>query len=170
LHNRIGIFNCRRRRRHSARCEEHARRRDALRAAEDRPIPALKPVLPALEEALRATPHGLETFLVTSHGKPFTDGGIGNKMRGWCDQAGLPECTSHGLKKVAATICANMGATDRQLMVLFDWTSVEMANVYTRQANKEKLAAECATLGCVLRIVGTDTDREQTKGLGRGRT
>ena len=40
---------------------------------------------------------------------------------------GLPQCTAHGLKKVAATICANMGATDRQLMALFE----KQANVYT---------------------------------------
>ena len=59
-------------------------------------------------------------------------------------QAGLPQCTAHGLKKAVATICANMGATDRQLMALFDWTSEKQANAYTRKVNKTKLAAECA--------------------------
>lgn len=108
--------------------------------------PSVKPILPALADAIRRTPIGLQTFLVTSHGKPFTDAGFGNKVRDWCDQAGLPECTAHGLKKIGATICAEMGATDRMLMALFDWTSQATANTYTAKANKAKLAAEAARL------------------------
>ena len=73
-------------------------------------------------------------------GQPFTDAGFGNKMREWCNQAGLPECSSHGLKKIAATICAEAGATDRQMMALFDWSSEKMAGVYTSKANKVRLA------------------------------
>jgi hypothetical protein len=70
---------------------------------------------------------------------------LGNKMREWCNEAGLPECSSHGLKKAAATICVIMGATDRRLMALFDWTSAAQANTYTRKANRVKLAKECAS-------------------------
>ena len=79
---------------------------------------------------------------MTSFGKPYIHAGLGK----WCNEAGLPECSSHGLKKAAATICANMGATDRQLMALFDWQSEKQANVYTLKANKTKLAADCARL------------------------
>jgi hypothetical protein len=60
-------------------------------------------------------------------------------MREWCDQAELPQCTAHGLKKAAATICAEMGASTRQ--ELFDWETEAMAITYTRKANKAKLAA-----------------------------
>ncbi|MBX9843547.1 MAG: hypothetical protein K2Z80_17245 [Xanthobacteraceae bacterium] len=49
-------------------------------------------------------------------------------------------------KKAAATICADLDATDRQLMALFDWTSERQANVYTRKANRTKLAADAAKL------------------------
>src|SRR5262249_55920645 len=84
---------------------------------------SVKPILPPLAEAMEATPHGIKTFLVTAYGQPYTDGGFGGRMRDWCDEAGLPLCTAHGLKKAAATICAEMGATDRQMMALFDWTS-----------------------------------------------
>lgn len=102
---------------------------------------SIKPVLPPLADAIRATKTaGLRTFLVTHGGKPFSDAGFGNKMREWCDQAGLPECSSHGLKKIAATICAEAGATDRQMMALFDWSSEKMASVYTSKANKVRLA------------------------------
>jgi integrase len=58
------------------------------------------PILAPLAEAIRRTERtGLTTFLVTERGQPFTEAGIGNKMRDWCDQAELPECTAHGLEK-----------------------------------------------------------------------
>jgi len=102
----------------------------------------------ATGRAIKATrTAGLRTFLVTQGGKPFSDAGFGNKMREWCDQAKLPECSSHGLKKIAATIRAEAGATDRQMMALFDWSSEKMASVYTSKANKVRLAqAGAATL------------------------
>jgi hypothetical protein len=40
------------------------------------------------------------------------------------------------LKKAAATIAAENGATTRQLMAMFDWTTESMAEVYTRAAEK----------------------------------
>ena len=48
-------------------------------------------------------------------------------------QAGLPKrCTSHGLRKAAATYLAEHGATDHQLMAWFGWTSISQAQVYTQ--------------------------------------
>lgn len=105
---------------------------------------SVKPILPPLAHALKITPTGIKTYLVTSHGKPFTDGGFGNWMRERCDEAGLPECTSHGLKKIAATIVAESGATDRQMMDLFDWATEKMVKTYTSAARKRTLAAEAA--------------------------
>ena len=113
-----------------------------LRAEAGSSNPTSKPILPPLLEAIRRTPIWLQTFLVTSFGKPYMHAGLGE----WCNEAGLPECSSHGLKKAAATICANMGATDRRLMALFDWQSEKQANVHTLKANKTKLAADCARL------------------------
>jgi hypothetical protein len=40
------------------------------------------------------------------------------------------------LKKAAATIAAENGATTRQLMAMFGWTTESMAEVYTRAAEK----------------------------------
>jgi hypothetical protein len=58
------------------------------------------------------------------------------------DEAGLPQCSAHGLRKAGATIAADGGATDRQLMAMFDWTTSSQANVYTAAANKKRLARE----------------------------
>jgi len=62
------------------------------------------PLLPETIEAIQVTPvTGTSTFLVTEFGKPFTAKGVGNKMRGWCDQAGLPK----GIEARRAMACAN---------------------------------------------------------------
>ena len=42
---------------------------------------------------------GVKTFLVTEYGKPFTPAGFGNWFRQRCDEAGLPQCSAHGLRK-----------------------------------------------------------------------
>lgn len=105
-----------------------------------------KPLLPILEQIIAASPCGALTFLETSHGKPFTPAGFGNKFREWCDSAGLPQCTAHGLKKAGATIAAENGATTRQLMAMFDWSTISQAEVYTRAADQKRLAGEAMGL------------------------
>jgi integrase len=99
-----------------------------------------KPLLPALAKIIAASPCGSLTFLETEYGKPFTAAGFGNWFRDRCDEAGLPMCTAHGLKKAGATIAAENGATDRQLMAMFDWDSPRMAWVYTKAAEQKRLA------------------------------
>jgi integrase len=44
------------------------------------------------------------------------------------------------LRKAGATVAANNGATSRQLMAIFGWDSVNMAELYTRAADQERLA------------------------------
>jgi integrase len=105
-----------------------------------------KPWLPELASVVAASPTGDLTFLVTDYGKPFSSPGFGNWFRKMCDRAGLPDCSAHGLRKVGATLAAEGGATDRQLMALFDWTSADQASIYTAAADKKKLAAQAAQI------------------------
>jgi len=112
-----------------------------------------KPILPVLADVIAKSPTGDLTFLVTQYGKPFTAAGFGGWFRERCDEAGLPHCTAHGLRKAGATIAADNGATDRQLMALFDWTSEKQANIYTARANKRRLDGTAAEL-----IAGTKTE------------
>lgn len=105
-----------------------------------------KPLLPVLREIIAYSPCGSLTFLETTHGKPFTEAGFGNWFRERCDEAGLPQCTAHGLKKAGATIAAENGATTRQLMAMFDWDTVSMAETYTRAAEQKRLAGEAMFL------------------------
>jgi site-specific recombinase XerD len=68
-------------------------------------VPFDVPVMPALQEAIDAMPVSSHlTFLVTAQGNPFSAAGFGNWFRGVCNEADLPKrCTSHGLRKAAAT-------------------------------------------------------------------
>jgi integrase len=106
-----------------------------------KPITLDLPVLPALQAIIAASRTSDLTFLVTEHSQPFTANGFGNKMRQWCDEAGLPECTAHGLRKAGAAIAAENGATVHQLMSIFGWLTLKEAERYTRAAEQKRLAA-----------------------------
>ena len=105
-----------------------------------------KPILPPLAHAIEAGPTGDLTFLVTQYAKPFTTKGFGNWFRARCNEAGLPQCTAHGLRKAGATILAENGATTPQLMAIYDWSSPSQAEVYTRAANRTRLAGQAMPL------------------------
>lgn len=98
------------------------------------------PITKDLRAALAATPTGDMTYLVTVQGQPFTINGLGNKMREWCDAAGLNHCSSHGLRKAAAVILAENGATAAELCAIFGWSKLETAEIYIREAQKRRMA------------------------------
>jgi integrase len=104
------------------------------------------PVLPELREILDASETGDLTFLVTSHGLPYSAAGFGNRFREWCNEAGLRHCSAHGLRKAGATIAAERGATDAELMAIFGWSKAEMAAHYRRAANQKTLAESALRL------------------------
>lgn len=105
-----------------------------------RPITLELPILPELHAVLSASSTGELTFLVTEYGRPFTAPGFGNWFRDRCNEAGLTHCSAHGLRKAAATIAAENGATAHELMAIFGWLSLKEAERYTRAAEQKKLA------------------------------
>jgi integrase len=112
------------------------------RALKERAIP----ILPQLNAIIEATPSGHMTFLVTAFGKPFTANGFGNRFREWCNEAGLMHCSAHGLRKAGATIAAENGATEHQLMAIYGWESPKQAALYTRKARRRKLTGDAMHL------------------------
>lgn len=95
---------------------------------------------------LDASVLGGSTHLVTAFNKPFTANGFGNRFRKWCDEAGLTHCSAHGLRKAGATIAAENGATEHQLMAIYGWESPKHAALYTRKVNRHRLAAQAMHL------------------------
>ena len=104
-----------------------------------KPTRLVLPVLPALQVIIDASPCGEMTFLVNELGRPFTDAGFGNWFRDRCVEGGVPG-RAHGLRKAGATIAANNGATAHQLMAMFGWRTLKMAEQYTRAADQQRLA------------------------------
>lgn len=97
-------------------------------------------ILPPLQEALDLVPRNQMAFVQSSLGKPYSGKVLGYMMRDWCDEAELPHCTAHGLRKALATEAAEGGATGSQLMAMFGWTTTGQADLYTRAAERRKLS------------------------------
>ena len=104
------------------------------------------PIFLELARIIEASPAGNMTFLMTEWGKPFTANGFGGWFRDRCNEAGLPQCTAHGLRKAGAVLAAERGATDRQLMAMYGWESARQATTYTAAADRKRLAADAARL------------------------
>lgn len=98
------------------------------------------PVLDMLQKTLDAGPTGDLTFIATKQGNGMTKESVGNAFRDACRAAGIKK-SAHGLRKAAATRAANNGATEAQLEAIFGWEGGKMAALYTRTANRQKLAS-----------------------------
>lgn len=97
------------------------------------------PVLRPLAESIAAAPTGDLHLLVTEFGKPFTANGFGNWFKKRCLEAGLPQCSAHGLRKASATRAAENGATTHELMAIYGWVTIKEAERYTRAADRRRL-------------------------------
>lgn len=105
------------------------------------PVTMKLPILPPLRAVIDATPTGDLAYLVSTRGRPFASAkSLGNTFKDWCVAAGLPHCSAHGLRKAAACVAADNGATEAQMMAIFGWRDTRMASLYIKAANRERLA------------------------------
>lgn len=116
------------------------------------------PLLPVLKQTIDASPTGDLTLLLNAYGRAFTEDGLGNRVRKWCDAAGLPHCSAHGLRKAGATMAAENGATDNELMAIFGWTTKQQTTLYTKHANRRKLAGNA-----IHKLLPDQVDAEQNR-------
>lgn len=99
------------------------------------------PILPVLENTLENSPTGDLTFICGTNGQPLTKESFGNRFREACNAAGICK-SAHGVRKISATRAANAGATVAQLKAIFGWTDDEMPSLYTKSADRVRLAKE----------------------------
>jgi integrase len=116
------------------------------------PVEVEIPILPELQRVIDASPTGQLTYLVTAYGRPFSVAGFGLRFREWCNAAGLPQCTAHGLRKAGAERAAENGATAHELMAIFGWLSLKEAERYCQGAHRRRLARNAT------RLLARDTD------------
>jgi integrase len=117
--------------------------------------PLLIPIHPMLAKALAAVPRNNLTFLLTQHGKPFTPVGFGNWFRARCNEAGLPQCSAHGLRKAAGRRMAEAGCSANQIAAVLGHASLQEAARYTKAAEQAKLARQALSM-----LIGAE--REQS--------
>ncbi|MGB3806604.1 MAG: tyrosine-type recombinase/integrase [Erythrobacter sp.] len=98
-------------------------------------------MMASTKAAIDALPAQPIRFLVTTqYGKPFSDAGLGNRMRKWCDEAGLPHCSMHGLRKAMSRQLAEAGATDAEGMAVTGHRKAATFAYYREAANQPHLA------------------------------
>lgn len=98
------------------------------------------PLAAPLAEALDAVDSGHMTYLVTEFGKPFTPAGFGNWFRRRCDDAGLPHCSAHGLRKAMSRRLAESGATMLEGRAITGHKTDRQFAHYAEKANRKALA------------------------------
>lgn len=92
----------------------------------------------AAMDAMPAAP--IRHLILTQFGKPFTVAGLGNKMRQWCDEAGLEGRSLHGLKKAQSRRLAESGASDAQGRAVTGHKKDSTFAYYAAAANRTQLA------------------------------
>jgi integrase len=121
------------------------------------------PILPVLRITLDAGPCGDLTFVAGARGGPLTKESFGNAFSEAARQAGVKK-SAHGVRKIAATRCAENGATVHELNALFGWSGTTMAMLYTQAAERRRLA-----LGAADKLQGTPTEHSIPAPSGKVR-
>lgn len=99
------------------------------------------PIHPALSAVLDALPRDAMTFLQTQTGTSRSPNAFGNLMRAACRSAGLPHCSTHGLRKAMARRLAEAGATPSQIAAVTGHQSLKEVERYSADANRADLAS-----------------------------
>ena len=97
-------------------------------------------IAPQLQSALDAVPPGQMTFLVTEFGNPFTAAGFGNWFRRKCNDAGLPQCSAHGLRKAMSRRLAELGAKHSEGKAITGHVTDREFSRYAADADQARLA------------------------------
>lgn len=108
-----------------------------------------------LQAVLAATPRENLTFLVTEYGKPFRPAGFGNWFRERCDEAGLPQCSAHGLRKAASRRLAEAGCSNQQIKAITGHKTDKEVSRYTAAADQGMLADQAMDA-----MEGTDDEQK----------
>jgi len=103
------------------------------------------PFHPKLASAIQIMPRNNLTFLLTEAGVPFSAAGFGNWFRDRCNEAGLPHCSAHGLRKACATRLANAGCTPEQIKAVTGHKTLSEVARYTRAADQVRNAKQALT-------------------------
>lgn len=98
------------------------------------------PIVPALAASLATVPATQMLYVVNQFGVAFTAKGFGNFFSQACRDAGLPQCSAHGLRKTGATRLANAGCSEAEIMAWTGHQTPKEVQRYTKARNQKGLA------------------------------
>jgi integrase len=113
-------------------------------------MPVYVPIHPALAKSIKACPSTGLAIIAKGDGSNYTKETLGNFFREAVETAGIPVSkrgskekgySAHGLRKASATIAAESGASELELNAMFGWSGHQMAQLYTKKADRRRLAA-----------------------------
>jgi integrase len=111
------------------------------------------PIHPYLKTVLDALPEGQTTFLQTTQGKLRTANGMGTAMRTWCDAAGLPQCSSHGLRKACERRLGEAGMKEQEIAAVLGFVDTTTPHLRLGMGNRRELADKAVSAMSVANCV-----------------
>lgn len=104
--------------------------------------PLSLPVHPRLLESIEKSTVGEQHFILNGLGRPFTANGFGNWFRDRCNEAGLPQWTSHGGRKAASRRMAELGLSNQHIKAFTGHSKDDEVALYTKAASQAGMADE----------------------------
>ena len=101
------------------------------------------PIAPQLREAIDATPQVSHLcFLPSERGRAYSAASFGNQFRRWCNHAGLPNCSAHGLRKAISRRLAEENVGNAGIKSVTLHSRDEEVALYVAAADQKHLAKE----------------------------
>lgn len=98
------------------------------------------PIAPQLQTAIDAAPSDHLCFVPSDRGRPYSAASFGNMFRSWCDDAGLPHCTFHGLRKAISRRMAEEGIGNAGIKSVTLHSRDEEVSTYVAAADQRRLS------------------------------
>jgi len=101
------------------------------------------PIAPQLQAAIDAMPPSDHLcYLVSERGRPYSSASFGNMFKQWCEAAGLPHCTAHGLRKAISRRMASIGVNNAGGKSVTLHSDDKEYAIYTAAADQKQLAKD----------------------------
>ncbi|MDO9641353.1 MAG: tyrosine-type recombinase/integrase [Pseudotabrizicola sp.] len=98
------------------------------------------PIHSALAACLALVPPEFKFFIQTAKGTELTPGTLGNYMRKWCNEAGLPQCSSHGLRKACERRLGEAGMKEQEIASVLGFVDTTTPHIRLGMSVRSELA------------------------------
>lgn len=98
-------------------------------------------IAPQLRQAIDAMPQAEHLCYIPSRrGRPYSPASFGNMFRKWCNDAGLPHCSAHGLRKATSRRLAEANVGNAGIKSVTLHSRDEEVSLYVAAADQKRLA------------------------------